>query len=730
MSHLRKKFEPQIKNQQTIHEVLEAAAPFLDRRIFITLYTISIISTILLIAFCIFKSHNIFFFVLSILLSLGFYTASYIAYKKMYYILSYIFPLLINTLLAMNTVFFFVGTNNIYTNAIIIYTLFSSSLLIYNIYKLKSGISALRKILIADAEKKENFYTNINHELRTPLHIILGMNEMIMRESISPNVTEYAINSHKAGEHLMSLINKLMIYSKLGQVKISPINVQFSLPILIDTYIIAYNKFCKQKGISFNTNVSPNLPHNLTGDNILFRQIIYHLTTNLIMLTENKTITVNLYWDSITKKQGILHFDIAISDVLVNDTDLDLKMVTDIVDIMNGTIKITKNDNSGTQVKVYLPFDNTTDSDETNPYQYTPSSSSYIAPDAKVLIVDDTEMNIKVFSLLLKPTLIKVDSAFSAHEALKLIEKKKYDLIFIDYMMPDINGAQLYEKIKENCPKVIETTPIFAISAITSTDIREKLINLGFSGFLPKPIENSTLDFVIKHNISAELISTETDATGTTRRNCNFSEFTSVLNNYDINLNEGLKYMNNDIIQYANVAELIVKNYKKTLNNIITLHDKKNIKDFGITVHALKGNAKYIGATTLYNIAQTIEIRANMNEEEFISHALPLLYYEWDKIIQGLTLFLEKYNSSIYADDNLIINDNINTDSYLEQLIDYVDDLHPEPAIKLIKKVIKDSVAPEYEEKLKQVVDYLEEFEYDDAMNILKEINECNKDQD
>jgi len=732
MEHKRKKHNFKINGTQSLHEILENAAPLLDRRIFLAIATISMLTSALLISFCVSKSGNIFFLTVSLFLSILLYILSYYSYKKSLYILSYIFPILLNTVLFMNLVFFLVGTKNLYTYIIILYVILSSALLIYHIYKLKTGISSLREFLVADAQKKNNFYANVNHDLRTPLHIILGMNEMIMRESIAPNVTEYAINSHKAGEHLMTLINKLMIYSKLGQEKISPINVQFSLPILIDTYIIGYKKLCSQKGISFNINVSSNIPHDLIGDNILFRQIIYNLTTNLSLLPECKSIKSNFYWDSITDTQGILHFDISIPNVISDDSDLDLKTVTDIVDIMNGTVKITKNDASGTQIKVYMPFDSSSTKLEAinNSFQYSPSDSDFIAPNAKILIVDDTEMNIKVFSLLLKRTLIKIDSALTGADALKLIAKKKYDLIFVDYMMPEMNGAELFEAIKERHPNLLETTPIYVISANTSADTREKLINLGFSGFLPKPIESSTLDFIIRHNLPQELISSPSEISNKNKHNTNYDEFAADLNNFDIDLNEGLKYMNDDIIQYASVAELIVKNYQKTLDNIVNLHEQRNIKDLGITVHALKGNAKYIGATTLYNISQSLEIKATMNEFEFISHALPLLYYEWDKIIKGLTLFLEKYNNSKYAATVISSVDNINTDSYLEQLIDYVDELHPEPAIKLIKQVIKQKIAPDYENKLKQVTDYLEEFEYDEAMNILKEINQCSKNPD
>ena len=179
--------------------------------------------------------------------------------------------------------------------------------------------------------------------------------------------------------------------------------------------------------------------------------------------------------------------------------------------------------------------------------------------------------------------------------------------------------------------------------------------------------------------------------------------------------------MSGDLLQYHMVAELIVKNYDKKKKNIVDLHNKGNYKDLGIAVHALKGNARFVGASALYNIAMSIETRANRNETEFVDCAIPLLYYQWEKSFTGIKLFLEKFNSLNLLEDN---SNNIEQydDDYLEKLMEYTDNFQPEPALKLIEHILKNNVTAEHAKKLNLAAQYLEDLEYDEAMNIFKEM--------
>jgi len=719
-----------INNKNIVNELFSEATPILDRRIFLTIYTSSLMTTLLLAIICVARIPSTNLKIASILLAILIFTLSYITYLKKKYYISHLFPIVANFFVFFPIIYFKVDDDDFYIICMLVYAFMTSLLLYHHTAKYKLAMDNVKKYMQAKNEEHDEFYANVNHELRTPLHVMMGMNEMIMRESNVPNITEYAINSHKAGDHLQTLINKLLVYSQLGPGKHSPMNVEFSLPIIIDTYTMGFKKSSSQQGINFVINIIPTLPDTLIGDNILLRQVIYNLTTGMFNISDTGTVTSNFFWDRNNDQQGVLHFDISVSDVDITDSDydnteLDLKTIGDILDIMNGSLKLTRHGETGSQIKVYMPFDTNQHQhiSKSTSYEYNTNDADFTASNARILIVDDTEMNIKVFSLLLKRSLIKIDSALNGYDALKLISQNKYHMIFIDYMMPGMNGAELYEQIKQNHPNVIETTPIFAISANTATETRETLLSLGFDGYLPKPIESSQLDYIIKTNLTQDLVDTIEKSISNSGNSHNYENFTNILSNYDIDMSSGLKYMNNDIVQYANVAELIVKNYPKTHTHIESLYAQGNIKDFGISVHALKGNAKYIGATTLYNIAYTLETRSGMNEEKFIELSLPLLYYEWRKVINGLTLFLKDYSQSEYATSNISEYESINTESYLEQLIDYVDDLHPEPAIKLIQKVIDQHIAVEQEDKLQSIIDYLEDFEYERAMDILKEMN-------
>ena len=324
--------------------------------------------------------------------------------------------------------------------------------------------------------------------------------------------------------------------------------------------------------------------------------------------------------------------------------------------------------------------------------------------------------------MLLKATGVSMDTVLSGEEALDLIKDNHYDIMFIDYMMPGMNGIDLLNAIRKEYPDVYENTPIFALTAAINTEARDKLLNAGFKGFIPKPIEGNILAYIVKNNLPPELIEKKSSLIGSgTLDNEVFENYSEIMKKYDINLTEGLKYTSYDIDQYAIVAELMVKNYASTREHVEKYYAKNNINDLGITVHSLKSNSKFIGAINLPVIALGIELKAEQDDKDYITYSLPLLYYEWEKMIKGLKEFLDTYKKSVIfkeeASDNIAVND----ETYLEDIIEYVDNFQPEPAIKLIDEVLRRQIADNDFDRLNKAKEAIEKFEYDEAISLLKE---------
>lgn len=609
--------------------------------------------------------------------------------------------------------------------------IFGMTIYIYvHSYRLRNQKLEYAKIQTDAANKaKDDFFSSLNQELRTPVHVMMGMNEMIIRESSSKDILEYAKNSQKAGENLQILINKLLVYSRIESGNMKPMFLEFALLELIDGFIMSCTNECRRKQLDFDFHIGTAIPDGIMGDEILLKQVLYNLLSGTINCTENGHIFFMADWENTYPNSGILklRLETSITDIseATEGTDFGMTMIQGIVTAMKGTMDIKSSNENGSSFDIIIPFKLLKQKDSTgySDILYQISNTQYTAKDARILVVDDSEMNIKVVSLLLKHTQIKIDSALNGTRALELISENEYHLMLIDYRMPGMNGAELIKKIRLRYPKVYESTPIFALSANTDTATRKMLIRCGFKSYLPKPIESNLLEFIIRNNIPSELIVESTPSGETANINPDIvTKYKIQLLKYDISLNDGLLYMSGDLFQYVKIAELMKKNYDKNRTKIEQLYSDSNIKDLGITIHALKGNAKFIGARPLYNIAVSIEKNAAVNETEYLHHSLPLLYYQWNKTIKGLTVFLDDFQQSGLIPDDSGCFVEIDTENYLDQLIEYTDNFQPEPALRLIQQLLKQDIPFEKIKQLNMAAEYLEDLEYDDAMNIFKEM--------
>lgn len=598
----------------------------------------------------------------------------------------------------------------------------------------------------ADAanQARNTFFANISHELRTPINIIQGMNEMIIRESDTPIVKECATNSSIAGKSLERLLNNLIIYSRIGTGLFSAMDFQFNLYEFLLRYTETWSTAAKRDGYIFNSYVNPRICRDTIGDNSLLEQLLDNIMSIPLMNSKKITENISFSWEELTEEKGNLTIHVDFPGYYVDDKslyylyddnssgtisnvqgiDFNFTMIRYILDAVNGSIEVTNTKEKGSDYYITIPYmfkEDKTHIENVSSYQHT--VPTFTAPDARILVVDDHKLNLDVITMLLSRTDIQIDTALSGYDALELIQKCHYHIILIDYMMPDMNGIELLNNIRLQYPDTFENTPIFTLSASTNSEIIEKLKKSGFRDFIPKPVVGDVLEHIVKNNLPQELI----HINYTTNCKYNFSpeiisELKDLLNRYDISITEGLKYMSGDLIQYYTVTKLIDTNYEKKKSHIARLRDEENYKDLGIAVHALKGNARFVGALSLYNIAMSIELRASRGETDFVDLALPLLYYQWKKSFIGIHKFVEEVEKRELISEDYYIQEQIDESNYLEKLIEYTDNFQHKPAIKLIEQILKHNPNSEIEISLKLAAEYLDELEYDKAMAVFKEM--------
>lgn len=411
---------------------------------------------------------------------------------------------------------------------------------------------------IAAANAKSVFLANMSHEIRTPINAILGMDTMILRECNDNEILEYAGNIQSASQTLLSLINDILDFSKIETGKLELVAGDYALSSLInDVYHMLISK-AKEKGLALNVESDKNLPAKLYGDEVRIRQIIVNILNNAIKYTQKGSVTLTVEMsdmklsdmpdhsndsksENITDKNTIITFRIADTGIgikkenishlfdsfsrfdeeknkYIEGTGLGLAITKQLVDLMNGEIVVTSEYGKGSVFTVCIPQKIISDlkigdiSEKYNePSNKKKKKSTFTAPDANVLVVDDVKMNINVFKALLKRTEINVDSAMSGSEALDMIKEKKYDIIFLDHMMPDMDGIETYQNMKmlEDNPNKDTTVVMLTANAIMGA--KEEYLGIGFSDYLSKPVQAPKLEAMILKYLPEELVQRTTN---------------------------------------------------------------------------------------------------------------------------------------------------------------------------------------------------------------------------
>ena len=387
-------------------------------------------------------------------------------------------------------------------------------------------------------QAKSDFLANMSHEIRTPLNAILGMNEMIMREA-KGNLKKYSYNIKSAGETLLSIINDILDFSKIESGKMEIISANYSLSsVLNDLYnMISYK--AGQKGLEFNIEVSPTIPDALHGDEVRLRQILVNILNNAVKYTPKGSVTfiVRAGDGGISDDSMELEFICRDTGLGIRDEDkkrlfskfqrLDMKknrniegtglglaITTSLVQMMKGSISVESTYGEGStftirlpqRVEHYEPMGDFKKRIEEFLEQQEAYQESFTAPEGRILVVDDTEMNLIVVQSLLEKTQLQIDTAFSGKECLEMLKESHYDIIFLDHMMPEMDGIETLKRAKELKGSKNKKTPMVALTANAVSGVKEMFLANGFDDYLSKPVDGKTLEMMVQKYLPEDKI--------------------------------------------------------------------------------------------------------------------------------------------------------------------------------------------------------------------------------
>ncbi|MBR4574186.1 MAG: response regulator [Lachnospiraceae bacterium] len=387
----------------------------------------------------------------------------------------------------------------------------------------------------ASNKAKSDFLANMSHEIRTPMNAIIGMDEMILREKVSDKVRKYALDIQSAGKTLLSIINDILDFSKIESGKMELIPVDYGFSSVMNDVVNMTMKKAKDKGLEYNLKVSKDIPSVLRGDEIRIRQVMLNLINNAIKYTHEGSVSIDVSFDYATHMLWVVVSDTGIGiknedlgklfgsfqrleedkNRNIEGTGLGLNITMRLVKMMEGTIGVNSKYGEGTTFTAQMKqevVDRTPVGDfADNLAKMHQSGQEYkpalFAPKARILVVDDNDMNLEVFAALLEDTKITVTTVESGNECIEILRENSFDMIFLDQMMPGMSGVQTLEVIhRENLAK---DTAIIALTADAIVGARENYIKEGFSDYLSKPVMYEALEEMLIRYLDPSLIEKE-----------------------------------------------------------------------------------------------------------------------------------------------------------------------------------------------------------------------------
>ncbi len=495
----------------------------------------------------------------------------------------------------------------------------------------------------SESRAKSSFLANMSHEIRTPINAVLGMNEMILRESHEEEIITYAANVKTAGNNLLGIINDILDFSKIEAGKMEIVPVDYDMSSVINDLVNMIQTKADAKGLELILKIDPNIPKLLNGDEVRIKQVITNILSNAVKYTENGSVTFG-----ISSEKNPYDADSVILDVYVEDTGIGIKredldklfseferieeernrnvegtglgmtITRRLLQMMGSSMNVESEYGKGSKFSFRLgqrvvrwdPLGDYEKSYRSALAQRSKYKEKFVAPDAKVLMVDDSEMNRVVFQSLIKKTLVQIDLAADGNEGLSKLRKKKYDIVFLDHLMPGKDGIETLRELKDDPGNPNLKTPMICLTANAISGSREKYIAAGFRDYISKPIDPDALENLLMAYLPENLVKRTADekeepvtASADTEVP---AELLALQGSELIDIESGMKHAGSTDAYLATL-----KIYHDSLDTNAEILKQalegEDFKNYTIKVHALKSSLRTIGAEALGEEAQTLE---------------------------------------------------------------------------------------------------------------------------
>ena len=537
-------------------------------------------------------------------------------------------------------------------------------------------------------QAKGDFLAQMSHEIRTPINAVLGMNEMILQESEDQKILDYSESIQTAGRTLLLLINSILDFSKIEEGKMEIIPVKYETAEMVNNLIHSVAERAKAKGLELILKIDPQLPRMMVGDDVRLSQVIMNLLTNAVKYTEKGSVILEI--SGLVKTEKEITLGVAVKDTgigiraedmdkmfesfsrleekrnrNIEGTGLGMAIVTRLLDLMGSKLNVESVYGKGSafsfEVKQEIADEKPVGDISEQRIEHTQRKKKVYRQftGANILVTDDNDTNLKVAQNLLRLLGIKADTVSSGTETIEQIGRKHYDIVFLDHMMPGMDGIETIEELRSR-GLIPADTAVIALTANAVSGAREMYLKAGFCDYLTKPIEMDCLEEMLAKYLPAkdECVQEASQiAEDPLTKEEEILEFLPVdeemqthsrQERYLIQLEEagfsvksGLKYCADDPGFYCNMLREYAESGAEKQASLQEALVNQDHEHFGVIVHALKSLSKTIGADDVSELARTLENAAKEMDHDFLKEHYPELAEAFKKRTEEIKRILE-----------------------------------------------------------------------------------------
>ena len=489
-------------------------------------------------------------------------------------------------------------------------------------------------------QAKSDFLATMSHEIRTPMNAIIGMSELLLSEKMEISQLRYVRDIHVSAMALLNIINDILDLSKVQSGKLSLVPAHYEFDVFIDSVCSVVNILTENKNISFKLHIEGSFPECLYGDDVRLRQLLLNILGNAIKFTNEGSVGL-----SISTTETSINFSISDTGIGIQAEDiptlfnaftqadmqknrrkegtgLGLSISKSLVDMMGGSITVESVYGQGTVFNISIPK---VIGDVALIQKAYDNEDLICAPDARVLVVDDNAVNLNVACGLLRLNMINAETAESGKQAIEMIRNNQYDIIFMDYMMPELDGTETSKIIRSSGINI----PIIALTANVIANTKEDFLAAGMNDLLTKPIKKATMNKILKNWLPAEKIKKVQDEKPSADEALDEKTraFWEKIERIEyLSTQAGMERVSGQKDIYKKSLKLMLNEIEKCDENLKEFLASGDMNNFSIEAHSMKSSLANIGAMELSALALELETASHNKEFSFCaSHTLPFL---------------------------------------------------------------------------------------------------------